>query len=182
MLTYIFFHFKTLFSAQLSAFSSIFYFILWSMMHFTQWFNSECHGPDCLPSASSFSITGEILRVENVNWKGCGLLLVVNLRLNYRDFAFWRVSDEKDARGYLQALATKMSEELEGLKVSGLAGGAGAVSILLKLTAIKIIRTLVASTQNKNDIYQQLIFKLQRNSFLCTWNFHICVVCVLLTF
>ncbi|XP_057303802.1 serine/threonine-protein kinase MRCK alpha-like [Hydractinia symbiolongicarpus] len=36
------------------------------------------------------------------------------------------VSDEKDARGYLQALATKMSEELEGLKVSGLAGGAGA--------------------------------------------------------
>lgn len=71
------------------------------------------------------------------------------------------MSDEKDARGYLQALATKMSEELEGLKVSGLAGGAGAVSILLKLTAIKIIRTLVASTQNKNDIYQQLIFKLQ---------------------
>ena len=30
-----------------------------------------------------------------------------------------RVNDEKDARGYLQALASKMSEELEGLKVSG---------------------------------------------------------------
>ena len=30
-----------------------------------------------------------------------------------------RVSDEKDARGYLQALATKMTEELEFLKHSG---------------------------------------------------------------
>lgn len=30
------------------------------------------------------------------------------------------VSDEKDARGYLQALATKMTEELEALKMSGL--------------------------------------------------------------
>lgn len=29
------------------------------------------------------------------------------------------VSDEKDARGYLQALATKMTEELECLKHSG---------------------------------------------------------------
>lgn len=32
-------------------------------------------------------------------------------------FAF-RVSDEKEARGYLQALATKMTEELEALKPS----------------------------------------------------------------
>ncbi|XP_078000792.1 serine/threonine-protein kinase MRCK alpha-like isoform X2 [Glandiceps talaboti] len=32
------------------------------------------------------------------------------------------VSDEKDARGYLQALATKMTEELEGLKVTGMVG------------------------------------------------------------
>lgn len=31
-----------------------------------------------------------------------------------------RVSDEKDARGYLQALATKMTEELEGLRSSSL--------------------------------------------------------------
>ena len=43
-------------------------------------------------------------------------------------FTFKRVSDEKDARGYLQALASKMSEELENLKVSGLASGPGAVS------------------------------------------------------
>ena len=33
-----------------------------------------------------------------------------------------RVSDEKDARGYLQALATKMTEELENLKVMGVTG------------------------------------------------------------
>ena len=30
----------------------------------------------------------------------------------------FRVSDEKEARGYLQALATKMTEELEALKPS----------------------------------------------------------------
>ncbi|XP_018367594.1 PREDICTED: serine/threonine-protein kinase MRCK alpha isoform X1 [Trachymyrmex cornetzi] len=35
------------------------------------------------------------------------------------------VSDEKDARGYLQALATKMTEELEFLKHSGGVGGVG---------------------------------------------------------
>ncbi|XP_038071519.1 serine/threonine-protein kinase MRCK alpha-like isoform X2 [Patiria miniata] len=34
------------------------------------------------------------------------------------------VSDEKDARGYLQALALKMTEELEGVKKSGLVGAA----------------------------------------------------------
>ena len=32
----------------------------------------------------------------------------------------YRVSDEKDARGYLQALATKMTEELEGLRNTSL--------------------------------------------------------------
>ena len=32
----------------------------------------------------------------------------------------FRVSDEKDARGYLQALATRMTEELENLKVTGI--------------------------------------------------------------
>ena len=31
------------------------------------------------------------------------------------------MSDEKEARGYLQALASKMTEELEGLKSSGYA-------------------------------------------------------------
>lgn len=35
-------------------------------------------------------------------------------------FFGFRVSDEKDARGYLQALATKMTEELEGLKNTSL--------------------------------------------------------------
>lgn len=32
----------------------------------------------------------------------------------------FRVSDEKDARGYLQALASKMTEELEALRNSSL--------------------------------------------------------------
>ena len=36
---------------------------------------------------------------------------------------FSRVSDEKDARGYLQALASKMTEELEYLKHSGVSAG-----------------------------------------------------------
>ena len=31
-----------------------------------------------------------------------------------------RVSEEKDARGYLQALAGKMTDELEGLKITGI--------------------------------------------------------------
>ena len=39
------------------------------------------------------------------------------------------MSDEKDARGYLQALAGKMSEELDGLKVVGFGGGGGAASV-----------------------------------------------------
>ena len=34
-------------------------------------------------------------------------------------FLNYRVSDEKDARGYLQALASKMTEELEYLKHAG---------------------------------------------------------------
>ena len=40
----------------------------------------------------------------------------------------FRVSDEKDARGYLQALASKMSEELENLKMSGLSSSGSVVS------------------------------------------------------
>ncbi|XP_043282570.1 serine/threonine-protein kinase Genghis Khan isoform X2 [Venturia canescens] len=40
------------------------------------------------------------------------------------------VSDEKDARGYLQALATKMTEELEFLKHSGGVGGVGSSSTM----------------------------------------------------
>ena len=43
------------------------------------------------------------------------------LKLNWNNFLLCenRVSDEKDARGYLQALASKMTEELEYLKHSG---------------------------------------------------------------
>jgi serine/threonine-protein kinase MRCK len=41
------------------------------------------------------------------------------------------VSDEKDARGYLQALATKMTEELEFLKHSGVANTQASVSVLI---------------------------------------------------
>lgn len=37
----------------------------------------------------------------------------------------FRVSDEKDARGYLQALATRMTEELDNLKVTGVQAPAG---------------------------------------------------------
>lgn len=45
-----------------------------------------------------------------------GLYSDVNICL----FVCCRVSDEKDARGYLQALATKMTEELEGLRNTSL--------------------------------------------------------------
>jgi len=39
------------------------------------------------------------------------------------------VNDEKDARGYLQALATKMTEELELLKHSGVTNAQTSVSV-----------------------------------------------------
>lgn len=39
-------------------------------------------------------------------------------RINVYVIGRFRVSDEKEARGYLQALATKMSDELEGLKTA----------------------------------------------------------------
>jgi serine/threonine-protein kinase MRCK len=45
---------------------------------------------------------------------------------------FHRVSDEKDARGYLQALATKMTEELEFLKHSGVANTQSSVSVRIR--------------------------------------------------
>lgn len=40
--------------------------------------------------------------------------------LPFMFFSLARVSDEKDARGYLQALASKMTEELEALRNSSL--------------------------------------------------------------
>lgn len=42
------------------------------------------------------------------------------LLLKYFMYMYSRVSDEKDARGYLQALASKMTEELEALRNSSL--------------------------------------------------------------
>lgn len=42
-----------------------------------------------------------------------------------------RVSDEKDARGYLQALASKMTEELEALRNSSLGTRATVSSAIL---------------------------------------------------
>lgn len=49
----------------------------------------------------------------------------------YLYLIFDRVSDEKDARGYLQALATKMTEELEFLKHSGVANTQSSVSVFI---------------------------------------------------
>ena len=46
------------------------------------------------------------------------VLITINIQ-RYLIFLSYRVSDEKDARGYLQALASKMTEELEYLKHSG---------------------------------------------------------------
>jgi len=48
----------------------------------------------------------------------------------YFSFICRRVNDEKDARGYLQALATKMTEELEFLKHSGVANAQTSVSVI----------------------------------------------------
>lgn len=42
-----------------------------------------------------------------------------------------RVSDEKDTRGYLQALASKMTEELEGLRNTSLGARATVRRILI---------------------------------------------------
>ena len=46
------------------------------------------------------------------------------------------MSDEKDARGYLQALATKMTEELENLKVMGVSGDDGVRPYSLRISMI----------------------------------------------
>lgn len=48
-----------------------------------------------------------IVKMEIILWI-CRILVII-----------FRVSDEKDARGYLQALATKMTEELDALKMTG---------------------------------------------------------------
>lgn len=50
-----------------------------------------------------------------------------------------RVSDEKDARGYLQALATKMTEELEGLRNTSL-GARATVKEIMFLAAVDAVK------------------------------------------
>ena len=47
------------------------------------------------------------------------------------------MNDEKDARGYLQALASKMSDELESLKHTG--GGASAGPAAVSLMACPVV-------------------------------------------
>jgi hypothetical protein len=53
-----------------------------------------------------------------------------------------RVSDEKDARGYLQALASKMTEELEALRSSSL-GSRTLVRFLPKPACLLLKNSLV---------------------------------------
>ena len=52
---------------------------------------------------------------------------------------FVRVSDEKDARGYLQALTSKMTEEMENLKMQGMTATPTNVIIIFKIIIIIII-------------------------------------------
>ena len=57
----------------------------------------------------------------------------------------FRVSDEKEARGYLQALATKMTEELEALKPSAGYGTLSKVSSLSTFTLFVLKRKLISA-------------------------------------
>ncbi|XP_003425741.1 serine/threonine-protein kinase Genghis Khan [Nasonia vitripennis] len=79
------------------------------------------------------------------------------------------VSDEKDARGYLQALATKMTEELEFLKHSGGAGGVGGGSTITdknwrnrrsqkldKMELLNLQSSLQSEIQAKQQISEEL--------------------------
>ncbi|XP_076236066.1 serine/threonine-protein kinase gek [Calliopsis andreniformis] len=78
------------------------------------------------------------------------------------------VSDEKDARGYLQALATKMTEELEFLKHSGGVGGVGSSTMadknwrnrrsqkLDKMELLNLQSSLQSEIQAKQAISEEL--------------------------
>lgn len=79
------------------------------------------------------------------------------------------VSDEKDARGYLQALATKMTEELEFLKHSGGVGGVGSTSTMSdknwrnrrsqkldKMELLNLQSSLQSEIQAKQSISEEL--------------------------
>lgn len=45
--------------------------------------------------------------------------IVLQLFFLFSSFLFSRVNDEKEARGYLQGLATKMTDELESVRAPG---------------------------------------------------------------
>ena len=67
---------------------------------------------------------GYVTKVFNIVHKYSFNCIKMAFPFNFFFFFFifqWRVSDEKEARGYLQALASKMTEELDGLKSSGYA-------------------------------------------------------------
>ncbi|KAL3874670.1 hypothetical protein ACJMK2_037651 [Sinanodonta woodiana] len=73
------------------------------------------------------------------------------------------VSDEKDARGYLQALATKMTEELENLKVMGVSDDTGRQrwrnrrsQRLDKMELLNLQSSLQSEIQAKQQISEEL--------------------------
>ncbi|KAK3093861.1 hypothetical protein FSP39_021152 [Pinctada imbricata] len=73
------------------------------------------------------------------------------------------VSDEKDARGYLQALATKMTEELENLKVMGVSDDTGRQrwrnrrsQRLDKMELLNLQSSLNSEIQAKQQISEEL--------------------------
>ncbi|GFO48655.1 serine/threonine-protein kinase mrck alpha [Plakobranchus ocellatus] len=74
------------------------------------------------------------------------------------------VSDEKDARGYLQALATKMTEELENLKVMGVSGDDSSrprwrnrrSAKLDKMELLNLQSQLQSELQHKHQISEEL--------------------------
>ncbi|XP_052270982.1 serine/threonine-protein kinase MRCK alpha-like isoform X3 [Dreissena polymorpha] len=88
------------------------------------------------------------------------------------------VSDEKDARGYLQALAGKMTEELENLKVMGVSGEDSGrrwrnrrSQRLDKMELLNLQSSLNSEIQAKSQISEELNrlkaqFSLMENKFL----------------
>lgn len=53
------------------------------------------------------------------------------------------MSDEKDARGYLQALASKMNEELEGLRNTSLGTRSTVVCLFIWAKIFDLLNDLV---------------------------------------
>lgn len=76
------------------------------------------------------------------NFSNCNIA-AVRVCLSHNTTLSCRVSDEKDARGYLQALATKMTEELEYLKHSGVGNTPATVRTLYKFVFLTLMLCLV---------------------------------------